>query len=54
MQNILQNSSCASILWLKLLYAELEKSSLFQSLLLSEKAKTGKEMLIWIPSSRDT
>lgn len=52
-QNSLHNSCCADI-WLKLLCAELEKSSLFQSILFSEKAETGMEMLIWGPPRRDT
>lgn len=52
-QNSLQNCCCADIWW-KLLCAELEKSSLFQSILFSEKAEAGMEMFIWGPPRRDT
>lgn len=54
MQNSLQSSSHAGIVSLKLLCVKLETSLLFQRMLFSEKAGNGKEMLIWIPSSRDT
>ena len=53
-QNSVQSSCRAGRLCLKLLYTELEKSSWFQSIPLSEKVKTGRQMLIWILSNRGT
>lgn len=52
-QNSLQNCCCADIWW-TLLCAELEKSSLLQSILFPEKAEAGMEMLVWGPPKRDT